>query len=95
MDYCSMARSSTGGDGNPDLPRYHHQRSKVEDEEARVEEQGRSGGCGNQALPGTERSAHRPQAGGATQRFPEQPKPQLGITESWIVGAVTEAASVA
>ena len=32
---------------------------------------------------------------GATQRFPEQPKPQLAITESWIVGAVTEAASVA
>ena len=37
----------------------------------------------------------RRRAGGATQRFPEQPKPQLAITESWIVGAVTEAASVA
>ena len=65
----------------------------MEDEEARVEDQGRSGGCGNQALPGTKRAA-RPQAR-ATQRFPGQPKPQPGITESWIVRAVTEGAPVA
>ena len=51
------------------------------------------GGGRNQALPGTKRAA-RPQAR-ATQRFPGQPKPQPGITESWIVGAVTEEAPVA
>ena len=69
-------------------------RLKIKKQELRTREDQVDAGT-RRCLARSAQLTGRRRAGGATQRFPEQPKQQLPITESWIVGAVTEAASVA